>query len=135
MFAGAVCGYLLAVVTSLFLARTLVTAPADGPLPGWLTPNMSYPMIALGVFVVAFWIWPAIGLLVGLAYGAVSDDGTSFLGSPNIYYTLVVLAVVIPQAAVACILMHRVDFWVIASIVALALTFGWLLPQLTILAE
>ena len=132
IFAGAICGYLMAVLSSLLLAGSLTRAAAgEGVVRRFVAPTLSVPIVAVGIFTLGFFAWPALGVLVGAAYGALGE-GTRALGSPNIYFSLAVAAVTVPQAVVVCLMAGRVEAPVVALAASCVLVFGWVMP---ILAE
>lgn len=131
ILAGLVCGYLMAIITSLLVARMLLDARDEGgAVRRYIAPTMSFPLVATGVFTAAFWIWPAAGVLIGAAYGALRDSGEQFAASPNVYFSLALTAVALPQAAAASIALRRVSFTVLAYVALFAGLFGWAVPNL-----
>ncbi|MEX2236043.1 MAG: hypothetical protein WEB00_00710 [Dehalococcoidia bacterium] len=131
VFAGAIVGYVMAVVFSVLLALVIVELRAGSErMREFITPTLSLPLIATAVFTIAFWVWPAMGLLVGLAYGATREDGTDALGSPHIWFTLAILTVSLPQAAAISLLVRRLHPAVVGYVAVFAAAFGWVMPWL-----
>ena len=131
VFAGVAMGYLMAVVGSLLLAQIVIDLRGrEGALGRIFAPSLSFPIIAIAVFTIAFWIWPAIGMIIGALYGATREDGVEFLGSPSIWFSVVIVAVSLPQAAALCVVMQRVHPLAVAYFVLFALLFGWAMPLL-----
>jgi hypothetical protein len=132
IFAGAICGYVMALLSSLLLAGSLTRGAAgEGVVRRFVAPTLSVPIVAVGVFTLGFFAWPALGAVLGAAYGA-AGEGTQALGSPNIYFSLAVAVVTAPQAAVVCLLAGRVEAAVVALAASFVVAFGWAMP---ILAE
>ena len=66
VFAGLAMGYLMAILSSLLLARVVIELRGrDGALGRLFASSLSFPIIAIAVFTVAFWIGPAIGMVIG----------------------------------------------------------------------
>ncbi|MPZ23093.1 MAG: hypothetical protein GEU28_06020 [Dehalococcoidia bacterium] len=135
VFIGAACGYLVAVLTSALFARLLASSRTSGGLVDRvLAPSLSVPIIAIGVFAIGFWTWPALGIVLGAAFGSIHDSDAALLAVPNVYYPLALTLVIVPQVAVVSILMRRLAPEVVGVGGLVAGVFGWLMPGLTLLA-
>ena len=131
VFAGLAVGYLLAVISSLLLAGVVVELRGrEGALGQLFASSLSFPIIAIAVFTIAFWIGPAIGMVIGAIYGASRDDAVQALGSPSVWFSLAVLAITLPQAVALCIVLGRVHPLAIGYFVMFGLLFGWAMPWL-----
>jgi hypothetical protein len=124
-------GYLMAVLGSVLLAQVVIELRArGGTLSQMFASSLSFPIIAIAVFTVAFWIGPAIGMVIGALYGATRDGAVEALGSPSIWFSLVVLAVSLPQAAALCLVLGRIHPLAVGYFVMFGLLFGWAMPWL-----
>jgi hypothetical protein len=124
-------GYLMALISALLLARLILDMRRNSEyMQRVIAPTLTFRLVATAVFTIGFWIWPAIGLVIGAFYGATRDAAMEGLGSPSVWFTLVVLLVTVPQIAVATILMRRPSPAVIAHGVAFVIGFGWVMPWL-----
>jgi hypothetical protein len=130
VFAGFVCGYAMAVITTPMLSFLLVRLRMESALMSRLLPEGTS---AVGLSVLLHgalaMFWTMMGLLLGLVLYGMRDGGAA-LGSLNGAYTLFVaglfVAIGAPLFAVFAPLRRTV-----ASAVALAiLVFGWLTPYL-----
>jgi hypothetical protein len=131
VFAGLAMGYLMAIVSSLLLAQVVIELRGrEGALGNIVAPSLSFPIIAIAVFTIAFWIWPAIGMVIGALYGASRDSAVELLGSPSIWFTLAILAVSLPQAAALCFVLGRVHPLAVGYFALFAFLFGWAMPLL-----
>ncbi len=88
--------------------------------------------ITMNLAVLAYPTWTLFGAVVGLVYRAVDSDGaTGGLGSPNLGFTVGLLAVSILAAIPLALLMRRVALGFVALALAFAGSYGWLLPILS----
>ncbi len=75
--------------------------------------------------------WTLAGLITGAVYWLLhSEDTTSGLGSPFLWYTLAVLALSAVYFLLTAAAGGRIRGWMLPSPVLFAITFGWLLPNL-----
>ena len=130
VFAGFVCGYVLALVSAPVVAVRLLTARAEGGLLArLLPPNASLVPVALVVHGGLFVVWTGVGIVLGLLLMAMDGAGSA-AGSANAAFTLFVAGLTLAVVAPVALLSAR---WRSPAIVggglALAL-FGWLMPHL-----
>ena len=130
--AGAVSGLIMA---SVFVAVVpiMLFVLAKDPSSHFraLLDTMPPLRLMLALVVVAQPTWALIGAALGLLYRASATQVSgSGLGSPNLFFTLVIVAVAVTVAAPLALLLRRVAI----GLTTLALTFvglfGWLLPHL-----
>jgi len=134
-FAGFLCGYALSVIVTPVFALALVRARMHSPFIQRAMPegtNLAALSIVLHVFLLL--VLTAMGMLLGLLlYGLENNRPEGGLGSPNRVYTIVVLAIgaiaILPLAAVAR--RQRVALLAIGAV--FVVTFGWLMPYLSLL--
>jgi hypothetical protein len=131
VFAGFVVGYALALALSPIAAIALVRSNDRTGFAQRLAPEGT-SVVALSVVLhfAAMIVLTAIGLILGMALGGLEDrrpDGG--LGSPNLIYTLLVLAltavIVIPMIAVPAIRRYALS----GALIFVA-AFGWAVPWL-----
>ncbi len=103
VFAGFVCGYAVALVFTPIVALTLVSARSRVPyLAKAISPNISVVALTIPISLVAFLIWTAVGMVMGLLYrGAEESIPQGGLGSPNLIYTALVVSFGVSGAYVA----------------------------------
>jgi hypothetical protein len=131
LFAGWVIGYALALLLAPAAAIALVRSSARGGFAQRLAPpGTSAIALAVVLHLGAVLVLTAIGLVLGMVLAGLEDrrpDGG--LGSPNVVYTLIVLAlaavVVIPVLVVPAVRRPA-----IAAAVVFAVLFGWAMPWL-----
>jgi hypothetical protein len=131
VFAGFVVGYALALVLSPIGAIALVRSNDRTGFAQRIAPEGTN-VVALSVVVhfAAMIVLTAVGLILGMALGGLEDRRPEGgLGSPNLAYTLIVMALtavmVIPTFAVPSI--RR--FALIGGVV-FVVAFGWGVPWL-----
>ena len=74
--------------------------------------------------------WTFAGLVAGAIYAFLGDAPASGLGSPFLWFTLVVLALALVYLLTTLAAGGRIRGWMFPSPVLFAVTFGWLLPNL-----
>jgi hypothetical protein len=135
-FSGFICGYALAVIATPIAAIALVRQRVQSEALRRILPPDS-PMVAWSLILHTGWIimFTAIGMLLGLLlHGAERRHPAGGLGSPNAIFTIVVIAMaaiaVLPLAAVV----PRWRVPLLASALVFAVTFGWIMPYLSLIA-
>ena len=128
--AGAFGGLLMAAVSALVVPLMLFFLVKD-PSPTFQAVLERVPpmYMTMGLIVLAYPLWTVLGAVIGLLYGVSATQASeSGLGSPNLIFTLTIVAVAAAVAVPLALLMRRV----VAGLAALALTFagvfGWMLP-------
>ena len=130
-FAGFICGFALSIVYAPFAAWILVTAAGQSAAARRVAPEQTnfFALAMVLHFIVALAL-TAIGMLLGLALIELDDRGaTSALGSPNVAFTLLVLALT-PAVFIPLLPMRPVRPYVIPAAVLFAAAFGWIMPWL-----
>jgi hypothetical protein len=129
VFAGFVIGFALAIVAGPVAAILMVRSNDRTGLAQRIAPPGTN-VVALSVVLhfAALLVLTMIGMLLGLLLLALNDrrpDGG--LGSPNVAYTLIVVAgtvvLVVPALAVAA-----VRRWCVVGALVFAPAFGWVMP-------
>jgi hypothetical protein len=134
-FAGFICGFALAVIVTPLMTLALVRGSVRGPVIDALAPGATnLVVLSVVLHTLAFVVLTAIGMILGLSLnGFESRRPAGGLGSPNGAFTLLVLAIaaiaVLPLAAV----LPRQRVWLVAGGIAFAVTFGWVMPYLSLI--
>jgi hypothetical protein len=130
VFAGLVCGYILALLGAPLLGIGLVRMRTSSPLVQRLMPPGT-PMVPLvvvlhgGLIIVC----TGAGILLGLLLYAMRDAGEA-LGSPNIAFTLFVVGLTVMVFAPIVILAVGFRKQALATAILVAAMFGWLMPYM-----
>lgn len=131
VFAGFVVGFALAVLVSPVAALTLVRSNRSPGFAQRVAPEGTNVIaLSMVVHIAASIVLTGIGLILGMAlYGIELRRPDGGLGSPNVAYTVLVLALtavlVIPPMALAPVRPYALAFGL--AFVAL---FGWAMPWL-----
>ena len=134
VFAGFVVGYAISLLIGPAVAIAIVRSnDRSGVAQRLAPPGTSIIALSVVLHFAAMLMFTALGLVLGMALAGIdarrSDGG---LGSPNVTYTLLVIALtavlVIPAFAVPVI--RRYAF---AGAVLFAVLFGWAMPWLATL--
>jgi hypothetical protein len=136
VFAGFVIGYALSLLAAPAAAIMIVRSnDRSGFAQRIAPPGTSVIALSVVLHFAAIVVLTAIGLVLGMALAGIEDrrpDGG--LGSPNLVYTLLVLALtavfVIPTFAVPA-----VRRYVLPGAVVFVALFGWAMPWLAKLGE
>ncbi len=136
VFAGFVIGYAIALFIAPAVAIAIVrTNDRSGLAQQIAPPGTNVIALAVVVHFAAIIVFTALGLVLGMALAGISDrrpDGG--IGSPNLIYTLLVVAltatIVIPMMAVP--LLRR---FAIGTAIVFAALFGWAMPWLAKLGQ
>lgn len=135
VFAGFIVGYTLALLAAPAGAIALVRSnDRTGFAQRIAPPGTSVVALSVIVHVAAVIVLTALGLVFGMAlHGIDARRPAGGIGSPNLVYTSMVLAiaaaVVIPMLALPAVRRYAI----LAGIV-FAVAFGWALPWLATLA-
>ena len=136
VFSGFVIGYALALVLAPAGAIALVRSNNRSRFAQQIAPPGTN-LVALSVVIhfAGIIVLTAIGMLLGMALAGLEDRRPSGgLGSPNLIYTLLVLAltavIVIPTIAVP-----SVRRYTLAGALLFVALFGWAMPWLAELAR
>lgn len=129
VFAGFVVGYALALVAGPLAAVLIVRSNhRSGVAQRLAPPGTSVIALSVVLHFAAILLLTALGLVLGMALHALElRRSESGLGSPNLSYTLLVVAVtaalVIPTLALPAVRRYAA-----AAAVVLLIAFGWLMP-------
>jgi hypothetical protein len=135
VFAGFICGYGLALLVTPLAAIAVVRARVSSPTLQRVAPEGTN-LVALSVILhtFAFFALTAVGMLLGLLlYGLENRRPAGGLGSPNALYTAVVLVIAGMALAPLAVALPRLRVALLAVGLAFALTFGWLVPYLSLI--
>jgi hypothetical protein len=128
VFAGLVCGYLLAFAGAPALAIGLTRLRTSSALLQRLMP-VGTPVVSLVVLLHGGLIMACTGtgILLGLLLLAMKDAGEA-LGSPNIAFTLFVFGGTVAVFAPFAFVLARFRAQVVAAALVVLVVFGWLMP-------
>ena len=130
VFAGFICGYILALVFAPVAALTLLRQRAPGGLLARLVPaNTSLTGLAVILHGALFLFWTAVGMVLGLVLMAMEDAGGA-IGSKNIAFSLLVFALTLGLLAPVAIIFVRLRMITLAAGLVIVGLFGWLMPYL-----
>jgi hypothetical protein len=137
VFAGFVSGYIMALIFSGLAALMVVRARSRFPyLAKAIAPNISAVGLAVPISLIAFLLWTAIGMFLGLLYRYALDEAPGGgLGSPNLLYTVLIISFAgLPLAAIVGAF-RRLPWQVAVMGLSFIVLFGWVLPRLAQAAE
>ena len=127
---GLACGAFMA---SIFvtLGAWAVVRMTDDPPPVMIRLLERYsPMrLVMPVVLLSYPVWGAVGMLLGLLFLA-SENGApgGGLGSPNMFYTVIVTAIAALAMPPALLLMRPARLQTALTGALFAGVFGWMLP-------
>ena len=132
VFAGFICGYVLALVSAPLAAILLVRARPRAPVVARAVPEQT-SVVALTV--VLFWftflLWTALGMILGLILMGFEDRAPEGgLGSPSLAFTLMIVLVSAAACIPVAVLPRPARRYVLASALVFVGVFGWLMPYL-----
>lgn len=134
-FAGFLCGYALSIMATPVLALVLVRGRVNSAFIQRAMPegtNVVALSIVLHVFLLL--VLTAIGMLLGLLlYGLENNRPDGGLGSPNRVYTIVILAIAAIAVLPLAVVVRRQRIALLAIGAVFVVTFGWLMPYLSLL--
>ncbi len=132
VFAGFLCGFILALITTPLASLWLLRSRGVVPFISRAFPEgVPAPLISVPVSSFAFLLWTGLGIVLGMALIA-SDRATSQggLGSPNILFTVIVLLTAVIIFLPPLVLLRRARRSLILLAVTFLVLFGWLTPYL-----
>jgi hypothetical protein len=137
VFAGFVTGYIMALVFTGLAALTIVQARSRLPyLAQAIAANISAVALTVPISLIAFLLWTAIGMLLGLLYRYTLEEAPGGgLGSPNILYTVLIISFGGLTLTVLVAAFRRLPWQVAAMGLSFIALFGWVLPRLAQAAE
>ena len=136
VLAGWIVGFALSIAVSPLGAWAMINAnQQEGFARRIAPPGTNVVALSVALHLAALLIFTALGMVLGLALAGIEDrrpDGG--LGSPNVVYTTLVIALtavlVIPTLALPAARRYAV-----AAAVTFALAFGWAMPWLAMLGD
>jgi hypothetical protein len=136
-FAGFVTGYGMALIFTGLVALMIVQARSRIPfLAKAIAPNISAVALTVPISLIAFLLWTAIGMLLGLLYRYTLEEAPGGgLGSPNILYTVLIISFGGLTLIVLVAAFRRLPWQVAAMGLSFIALFGWVLPRLAQAAE
>jgi hypothetical protein len=137
VFAGFVSGYIMALIFTGLVALMLVEARSRIPfLAKAIAPNISAVALTVPISLIAFLLWTAIGMLLGLLYRYTLEEAPGGgLGSPNLLYTLLIISFGGLTLTAIVTAFRRLPWQVAAMGLSFIALFGWVLPRLAQAAE
>ena len=137
VFAGFVSGYIMALIFTGLAALMIVQARSHVPyLVKAIAPNISVVALAIPISLIAFLVWTAIGMLVGLLYRYTLEEAPGGgLGSPNLLYTLLIISFAGLSLAAVVTAFRRLPWQLAVMGLSFIALFGWVLPRLAQAAE
>jgi hypothetical protein len=137
VFAGFVSGYIMALIFSGLAALMIVQARSRIPyLVKAIAANISVVSLAIPISLIAFLLWTAIGMLLGLLYRYTLQEAPGGgLGSPNLLYTVLIISFAGLSLTAIVGAFRRLPWQVAVMGLSFIALFGWLLPRLAQAAE
>jgi len=137
VFAGFVSGYIMALIFTGLAALMIVQARSRIPyLVKAIAPNISVVALAIPISLIAFLVWTAIGMLVGLLYRYTLEEAPGGgLGSPNLLYTLLIISFAGLSLTAVVTAFRRLPWQLAVMGLCFIALFGWVLPRLAQAAE
>ena len=137
VFAGFVSGYIMALIFTGLVALMLVEARSRVPfLAKAIAPNISAIALTVPISLIAFLLWTAIGMFLGLLYRYTLEEAPGGgLGSPNLLYTVLIISFGGLTLTAVVAAFRRLPWQVAAIGLSFIALFGWVLPRLAQAAE
>jgi len=137
VFAGFVTGYGMALIFTGLVALMLVEARSRIPfLAKAIAPNVSAVALTVPISLIAFLLWTAIGMFLGLLYRYTLEEAPGGgLGSPNLLYTVLIISFGGLTLTAVVAAFRRLPWQVAAMGLSFIALFGWVLPRLAQAAE
>ena len=135
VFAGFVCGFALALVATPLAAIALVRARVTSPALRQVVPEGT-SLVAVSIILhgFAFLALTAIGMVLGMILlGMEGRSPAGGLGSPNQAFTAFILALTAIAVGPLAIALPRLRAPLLACALIFAVTFGWIMPWLSLL--
>jgi hypothetical protein len=130
VFAGFICGYALALAVTPLAAIAVIRTPVGQTATGGTLPKaLSVTSLSVVLHGLAFLIFTAIGLALGLLlYGMEDSRPASGVGSPNAAFTVLMIAVVAIAFLPMAIFLPRWRLPLLLGGALFAVMFGWAMP-------
>jgi hypothetical protein len=137
VFAGFITGYIMALIFTGLAALMLVEARSRVPfLAKAIAPNISAVALTVPISLIAFLLWTAIGMFLGLLYRYTLEEAPGGgMGSPNLLYTVLIIIFGGLTLTTVVAAFRRLPWQVAAMGLSFIAFFGWVLPRLAQAAE
>ncbi len=137
VFAGFVSGYIMALIFTGLVALMIVQARSRIPyLVKAIAANISAVALTVPISLIAFLLWTAIGMFLGLLYRYTLEEAPGGgLGSPNLLYTVLVISFAGLTLTAVVAAFRRLPWQVAVMGLSFIALFGWVLPRLAQAAE
>ena len=137
VFAGFITGYIMALIFTGLAALMLVEARSRLPyLAKAIAANISAVALTVPISLIAFLLWTAIGMFLGLLYRYTLEEAPGGgLGSPNLLYTVLIISFGGLTLTAVVAAFRRLPWQVAAMGLSFIALFGWVLPHLAQVAE
>jgi hypothetical protein len=136
VFAGFVIGFAISIAIAPMAAWMLIASnDRSGFAQRLAPPGTNFVALSVVLHLVAILTFTAAGMILGMILMALEDrrpDGG--LGSPNIAYTLIVIALT-AVVLIPLMILPAIRRYVAISAVVLAALFGWAMPWLATLGD
>lgn len=136
IFAGVICGYALALLVTPLAAVAMIRMRVHSEWLRRVLPEET-PLLAWSLVLHSFWflMFTGMGMVLGLLlYGLEDSQPDRGLGSPNAVFTIVVIATSAIAVLPLALVLPRWRTPLLASGLVIALTFGWIMPYLSLIA-
>ena len=132
VFAGFICGYMLALLSAPLVAVLIVRLRPRVPFLARAAPEQ-VPVVALTVvlFGFTFLLWTALGIVLGLILVGFEDRmPEGGMGSPSLAFTLLIIFMSAMAFTPPAVLLRPARRHVIGAALVFLGVFGWLMPYL-----
>ena len=131
LIAGAIAGYVMAMLTSVAVIYLVFSARDAQLVERWVARDVPGPLLVIPILTGSALAWIFVGLMAAIMYQvadlAAQPDG---LGSPSAVFTIIAVIFSVAPALLLGILWPRLWWmWVALAVPCIGL-FGWLLPHL-----
>ena len=130
VFAGFIAGFAFSIIVAPAAAILVVRSSHQTGLAQRVAPGgTNIVALAVVLHILAFFVLTALGMIMGLALAGIEDRRPdSGLGSPNIAYTMIVIA--LAAALVIPAMLFRWRAYALAAALLFITIFGWITPWL-----
>lgn len=130
VFAGFIAGFAFSIIVAPAAAILVVRSSHQTGLAQRIAPGgTNIVALAMVLHILAFFVLTAIGMIMGLALAGIEDRRPdSGFGSPNLVYTMLVVA--LAAATVIPALLFRWRAYALAAALIFVVLFGWITPWL-----
>ena len=131
LIAGAMAGYVMAMLTSVAVAFLVLRARDAELVERWVARDVPGPLLLVPILTGSVLGWVFVGLVAAIIY-EVADLGARAggLGSPSAVFTIVAVFLSLVPAVLLGVLWPRLWWTWAALALPCAGLFGWMLPHL-----